>query len=559
MELAAVWIAGALALAAIAVVWRSSPRTSWLARVALVVAMIAGAAVFARPYPRASAARGPRVTHDSAYVGSGACRACHPSEHASWSRTYHRTMTRRATPEAMLAKPESALPIVLLTGSHHMQGYWTEDERGVLRMLPVVYALDEKRLIPRSEAFLEPENAPQHDVRWTSNCIACHATSGRPHLDAPGSRSSAAELGIACEACHGPGADHVAREHDPFTRWRRVSASIVNPAKLPPDRASAVCGQCHAYAFPRDEDSFFASGYADAFHPGDALEPSRILLTPAVLGKQVFVDTDSRNLFWPDGTVRVGGREYNAMVLSACYLRGEGERKITCLTCHSMHASDPDDQLRRGLRSEAETSEGWGARGAQSLEREKDRSVQDACVSCHKMAPDHSHHAAGSPGSACVACHMPKTSYALRTAIRSHRIDSPTIQTAKPNACNLCHLDRSVSWAARETARLWKTLRASADVDDALPASAYGLLGADAAERVIWASAFGDPDALAASGRDWERPLLEAAEKDPYAVIRYIASRSKKSLGPAARVVVPKESIDLLVLHRDNREVYVAE
>jgi predicted CXXCH cytochrome family protein len=514
VELAAIWFAAALAIVAIVIVWRASGK--W-ARFAIVFAMIAAAVPFARSSPRVAIA-GPHVTDDGGYVGSGACRACHPSEHASWSRTYHRTMTQRGHGD-----------VAITTGSHHMQGYWTEDERGVLEMKPYVYSYEEKKTIPRSEAFLEPPNAPQHDVRWSSNCIACHATSGRPHLDREGAKPSAAELGIACEACHGPGAAHVAREHDPIARWRHVAGDIVDPTKLPPDRASAVCGQCHAYAFPRDEEGFFASGYAAAFKPGDALEPSRILLTPAVLQKEVKVDTDTNNLFWPDGTVRVGGREYNAMILSACYLRGEGDRKITCMSCHSMHQSDPDDQLRR------------------------DRSVQDACISCHKMATNHSHH----EKLACVSCHMPKTSYALRYAIRSHRIDSPTISSARPNACNLCHLDKSVAWAAREMTRLWNA--PVADVADLVPtpASAYGLLMADAAERVIWADAFADPQAIAASGTDWERDLLDAAAKDPYAVIRFIATRSEVHYPPSTKHMVT--DIDMLVAHRDNRDVYVAE
>ena len=511
MELAAIWLAAALAIAAVAIVWRASSR--W-ARFAIVAAMIAAAIPFARPRPHVAIA-GPRVADDGGYVGSGACRACHPSEHASWSRTYHRTMTQRGTGD-----------VAITTGSHHMQGKWTEDEHGVLHMLPEVYSYEEKRTIPRSEAFLEPPDAPQHDVRWSSNCIACHATSGRPHLDRESSRPTTAELGIACEACHGPGSAHVAREHDPITRWRRVSSDIVNPMKLAPERASAVCGQCHAYAFPRDEEGFFATGYANAFHPGDALEPSRIILTPAVLGHEVKLDTDTRNLFWPDGTVRVGGREYNAMILSACYLRGEGERKITCMSCHSMHASDPDDQLRR------------------------DRSVQDACISCHKMAPNHSHHEKVE----CVSCHMPKTTYALRYAIRSHRIDSPMASSLKPNACNLCHLDKSVSWAAREMTRWWNV--PVADVSDDVPASAVGLLMADAANRVIWADAFGDEQAIAASGKNWERELLDAAAKDPYAVIRFIAKRSAAHYPASTKHMA---DIDPLVAHRDNREVYVAE
>jgi predicted CXXCH cytochrome family protein len=514
-------------LVACGIVVRS--RAPVWARGALLAVMIASGLAFARPRGVDVKPLGPRVTHDEEYVGSGACRSCHPSEHASWSRTYHRTMTQRGV-----------APIAITTGSHHMQGYWTEDSNGDLHMLPLVFARDEGRLIDRRDAFLEPPDAPQHDVRWSSNCIACHATAGRPGIvDNEPTRTTAAELGIACEACHGAGHLHAERERNPLVRAFSGlrDAHIVNPARLPPERASAVCGSCHAYAFPRDERAFLTNGYADAFHPGDALEPSRIILTPEVLAKgTVKLDTDPRNLFWPDGTVRVGGREYNGMVLSACYARGDGERKITCMSCHSMHRSDPDDQLK---------------------------DVQAACVSCHAMPADHTHHAPGSSGSACVGCHMPKTSYALRYAIRSHRIDVPDPAVAKPNACNLCHLDRTVTWTASEIARLWGT-SAKSGTADTNPASVTGLLAADAAERVIWADAFGDRDAIAASGDDWEGVPLAAAENDPYAVIRFIAHRSRLAYhspgsAPQAAEQLRPKSIDALVAHRDNRDVYVAE
>ena len=225
-------------------------------------------------------------------------------------------MTRRADP-----------PFALTTGSDHMIGWWEEDVSGQLRMLPFVYAREEERLIDRRDAFLQPPDAPQHDVRWRSNCIVCHTTGGRPNIDAR--RSEVAELGVACEACHGPGRDHADAERDPVTRWLRTKhGSIVNPASLEPERASAVCGACHAYAYPRDEEVFWKDGYASSFRPGQRLEASRILLTPEVLASgAVNLDTDARNLFWPDGTVRVGGRERNAMILSACYLRRRGTTK----------------------------------------------------------------------------------------------------------------------------------------------------------------------------------------------------------------------------------------
>jgi hypothetical protein len=43
--------------------------------------------------------------------------------------------------------------------------------------------------------------------------------------------------------------------------------------------------------------------------------------------------------------------------------------------------------------------------------------------------------------------------------VRTHRISSPTdpevLGEAGPNACNLCHLDRSITWTADELARGW--------------------------------------------------------------------------------------------------------
>jgi predicted CXXCH cytochrome family protein len=454
--------------------------------------------------------------------------------------------------------------VLLTTGSHHMQGYWVAGRAGALRMLPFVYARDEQRVVLRREAFVEPPGSHQPDVRWGSNCIACHATAGEPRArpDGSGYDTRVTELGIACEACHGPGAAHVERYGDPVARYAQhlrggPDSSIVDPARLPADLSAAVCGQCHAYAYPRDEDAFWRSGYVGAFRPGQALDASRFVLSPAVLGdaRGPKLDLPARDLFWPDATVRVAGREYNAMTLSACFLRGEGERKLTCTSCHSMHASDPDDQLRR------------------------DRSVQAACLSCHAMPAGHSRHAPGSAGDACVACHMPKTSYALRTAIRSHRVDSPDADPrGRPGACNLCHLDRSVAWTARSLAA-WRAGGAWSDAPPPsspspaeprdIPESVKGLLTRDAAERVLWADAMGDPDALAASGSDWEGTVLDyAAREDRYAVVRYVAARSRRAVDAlahgkppahgAAAAMSPRD-IAAIARNRDDRDITVAE
>jgi formate-dependent nitrite reductase cytochrome c552 subunit len=82
------------------------------------------------------------------------------------------------------------------------------------------------------------------------------------------------------------------------------------------------------------------------------------------------------------------------------------------------------------------------------------------CVNCHSQFQDkseaHTRHRAGSEGSRCVSCHMPRIMNALMFQARSHQIDDipDTLMTARfgpaesPNACLLCHKDRDVKWLA---------------------------------------------------------------------------------------------------------------
>jgi hypothetical protein len=74
----------------------------------------------------------------------------------------------------------------------------------------------------------------------------------------------------------------------------------------------------------------------------------------------------------------------------------------------------------------------------------------------------HSHHQAETPGSHCVDCHMPTTTYMQRHARRDHGFTIPdpllTKQHNIPNACNRCHADRSLDWALKAVEK-WYGLR----------------------------------------------------------------------------------------------------
>lgn len=510
-------------------------------------------------------AQAPREAPRDGYVSSKACLSCHPGPYASWHRSFHRTMTQVAGPKSVLAPfsgtrlevdgrmielgerdgvyyatlpdpdlvaaltlrgvPEPARDVPLLkrevvmtTGSHHYQAYWVRGARGnELRLLPVVYLLDERRFVPRRDAFLQPPDAPSHAVRWNSNCVQCHSVAGRPEHDLESDRfaTEAVELGIACEACHGPGRAHVERHRNPIARfWAHfdgeVDDSIVNPARLAPELASAVCGQCHAYFVPRDEERFWKSGHAELFRPGETLERSRHVLDferdQARFG--ALVDAELESIFWSDGTIRIGGREYNGLVKSKCFSEGEGPRKLSCLSCHSLHDSDPVDQL-----SKAGAGDG-------------------ACASCHAAQASagsaHTHHAPDSPGSRCYGCHMPYTAYALFKGIRSHRIDSPSVHnellTGRPNACNGCHTDRPLAWTAAKLEEWYGIAAPSLDeVERQTSATLRALYRGNAAERALAAFALGHPDARRAAGERFQAPHLASLLDDPYSAVRLVA------------------------------------
>ncbi|MGY8671352.1 MAG: hypothetical protein ACKVHO_02050 [Verrucomicrobiia bacterium] len=90
--------------------------------------------------------------------------------------------------------------------------------------------------------------------------------------------------------------------------------------------------------------------------------------------------------------------------------------------------------------------------------RQLNQPAQDTqnCTSCHPQFSEptaltaHTHHAADSPGSQCMNCHMPKINEGLQDMVRTHHIFSPTdrkmIEANHPNACNLCHIEKPIDW-----------------------------------------------------------------------------------------------------------------
>jgi len=414
------------------------------------------------------------------------------------------------------------LPMQMMTGSHYFEVFWVPGGHGNQQIgFPFTWLLAQKRWVQRNNAFIRDPDQEQLPEQWNLVCIRCHATGGRPMPD-PAKQlfdTHVAELGIACEACHGPGQEHIDVERKRQRDGTQSSApkmEIVQPARLDHVRSSEVCGFCHSMKWFDQSEHWTKNGFR--YRPGDDLEQTTPVIRPSKLAEQPWLANVLtkhpdifKDFFWPDGMIRVTGREFNGLIESACYQKGQ----LACVTCHSMHKSDPDKQLKEAMNGNS------------------------ACLSCHPKfqndLPAHTHHLADSSGSLCYNCHMPYTSYGLLRAVRSHQIERPTLalhyKTGRPIACNLCHLDKTLEWTAKQLSEWYgQSIPDLRDEDRDVSAMVKLLLSGDAGQRALAAFSFGWEPALNASGNTWEAPFLAFALEDPYAAVRSIVHRSLNHL-----------------------------
>ena len=547
------------------------------------------------PYvPEARITYRPIQVQQDGYVSSDTCKACHPAQYDAWHASFHRTMTQVAvTPDTVRAdfngvrvtdvpgnpialqrrgrefwaefgdpdwdhqgseRPRIMRQIVMITGSHYQQVYWYRTDRTrVLGQLPATYLVAERRWIPRDAALLHPpvEMPASETGRWNAICVNCHATDGKRKFDAPDNVATAgtsaivadtqvAEFGIACEACHGPAAEHVRRNRNPVTRyWQYLTgeadrSAIVQPARLKPALSSQVCGQCHAVWEHFDQSAERQANVSGLpYRPGDDLATTRLVVQPARSQSsptlRAMLDAYPGYLndsFWSDGMIRVSGREYNGLIDSPCFTRATvEERTLSCFSCHTMHKTAEDPRPTGEWAETHQVTPGMEGNGA--------------CLTCHAPIGTnltaHTKHQPGSSGSNCYNCHMPYTTYGLLRALRSHQISSPTVaasvSTGRPNACNACHLDKTLAWTQAQLETWYATPRVALSVEEeTVAASLLWLLKGDAGQRALAAWSMGWTPARQASGTDWMAVPLSMLLNDPYDAVRQIAYRSLRSL-----------------------------
>jgi hypothetical protein len=512
----------------------------------------------------------PITSQTDDYVTSNACRACHPGNYASWHASFHRTMTQVATPASLVGAADQlelssngnqykmerqgnkffvrrrslgsdygdARQFVLVTGSHTLQIPWLETGEGrTLEQFPFAYIIPEKMWAPVSETFLIPPELKEYYSigAWNGACMDCHVTQGQSRF-VSGSKwdSRVAEFGIACEACHSEGREHIALNRNPIRRFKihltsKADASITNPARLSAAVSGLDCGQCHSvWALNNMTDKIDFNRHGAAFRPGHGDLGQRFVVQPNASDhreqKDFIRETEPdffRNRFWGDGMIRVTGREFNGLQASPCFRGGN----FSCISCHEMHLEQP--------RQVSLTK--WARTGQLRPKMDSD----EACLQCHRTIGGnisaHTHHETASSGSRCYNCHMPHNTYGLLRAMRGHQVSWPTAQESvehgRPNACNLCHLNQTLAWTAQKlNAWYHQPVPPLSRDDQTIAAAVQWIVKGDAGQRALVAWGMGWEPAQKITGRDWLYPYLIYTMADPYAAVRFDAWKSLQTL-----------------------------
>lgn len=367
------------------------------------------------------------------YLGSGACKSCHQDIYDRWKKTPMANIVRnpREHPEAIIPDLSKPDPLVTFTkddiafvyGSIWKQRYFKKvgDDYFVLpAQWDVTHKIWRKYFVKNGTDWWAPLYPPDNFQRPTGPlCDGCHSV----NYDI--ATKTVAEWNVGCERCHGPGSEHV--KHP-------TRETIINPARLDYVHANDTCIQCHSQGQPLHNP--INGKYYDwpvGFHMGLNLSDFW-KLEEHKLGETSF-------MYFPDGTAHKNRMQGNDFVQSLMYTRG-----VACFSCHDVHGTANPAQLREP--------------------------PSEMCFACHgtktqngphtATIEEHTHHKPGSPGSQCIACHMPQNQQTIADVnVHAHtfRFITPA-ETEKyniPNPCNICHKDKSTAWAS-EALRHWSDL-----------------------------------------------------------------------------------------------------
>lgn len=374
------------------------------------------------------------IIPDNHFLGDENCKACHQSEFKDWQGSHHDKAMQIADTTSVLAdfNGETFTSQEVTSRFYKKDGVYyvnTEGPDGVYQDFKIVYTYG---ITPLQQYIVQfPDGAFQclstawdsvenkwfnlfpdfrvvHEewlhwtnkgLNWNTMCSDCHSTNVRKNYDfkTDSYDTKYALINVNCEACHGPGKQHVddvkrlGDKYEPTGTMHMTSG-------IAPKQLVDECARCHARREQFTENYNYEGTFLDHYFPHLIVEPQ----------------------YYPDGQILDEDYVYTSFVQSKMY-----KNNVACNNCHNSHS------LKLKMEGNA------------------------LCTQCH--APDkyntaeHHKHEMGTESAACINCHMAGRYYMGNDFRRDHsfRVPRPdlSLKYNTPNACVGCHDDKDNQWA----------------------------------------------------------------------------------------------------------------
>lgn len=502
------------------------------------------------------------------YIGREVCQSCHSKEYASYIDSHHDLAMDSANDQTVLGNFEDTtlthfgvtsrfyrrdgkflvstegasgtieeFEVKYTFGADPLQQYLVEFPGGRLQCLPLCWdsrtpkeggqrwfhLYDQERIAPHDRLFWTHSSQ-----NWNTACAECHSTALLKNFDASTDtyQTRWSEVDVSCEACHGPGKEHVEwaqaqargetrpdipnlglaiklKQAEPAV-WTR-DESTGKPRRTPPLTSSIqaeMCARCHS------RRGLISENYV---HGDSLLNTHNLSLL-------------EENLYYPDGQILEEVYVYGSFLQSRMAQEG-----VVCTDCHDAHSA--------GLHVEGDK----------------------LCTRCHSAetyaSRSHHHHPAGSRGTLCVECHMPARTYMVVDPRHDHSFRGPrpdlTAKLGTPNACNGCHLNQSTQWSVEHFNRWYGTGPRDKHFGETFAAIRKGLPGLTP-DLIRLAQSPRQPAIVRATavslldtypGQTTAAALIELV-KDTNPLVRTAAVDALESLSPSQQKLLAREALE---------------
>jgi Tfp pilus assembly protein PilF len=392
------------------------------------------------------------------FVGGKECVSCHQREYDLWKKSNHDNAMDIASDSSVLGNFNNVE--IELNGKKHkfykrdgkffvytqgvggkmtefkithtfgvrpLQQYLVPFEKGKYQCLPIAWDTNKKKwfdmagMVYRSDE-LKPDNWfywTNQSQNWNGMCAECHSTNLQKNynLEDDSFNTTWSDIDVNCEACHGPGSEHLdwAKLPEGARDYNGNMGLVLKTSGTTSKQFIESCAPCHSRRTSFGPNNHTESEFYNNHRPQNISPP----------------------LYYSDGQILDEDYEFASFTQSKMYMND-----VKCSDCHDSHS------LKFKFEGNA------------------------LCTQCHRAEEfdtfQHHFHKykneSGSPvknkfgeiipvgdGVLCVNCHMPGKYYMGIDWRRDHSIRIPrpdiSIKYNTPNACNDCHADKSFQWS----------------------------------------------------------------------------------------------------------------